>query len=93
MQPGNFLWLKRNEWDSGGIALKRGKTMLSARLSECLAFIIVVLAMALATAGNASAQSGDSVTEFYRGKGLQLSAIAQRPRQASTRSLRQDRSR
>jgi tripartite-type tricarboxylate transporter receptor subunit TctC len=42
--------------------------MLSARLSECLAFIIVVLAMAVAPVGNASAQSGQSVEDFYRGK-------------------------
>jgi tripartite-type tricarboxylate transporter receptor subunit TctC len=42
--------------------------MLSTRLNQCLAFTIVVLAMTLSTAGNASAQSGDSVAEFYRGK-------------------------
>jgi tripartite-type tricarboxylate transporter receptor subunit TctC len=42
--------------------------MLGARLNKFLAFMIVASAMALAPVGNASAQSGQSVEDFYRGK-------------------------
>jgi tripartite-type tricarboxylate transporter receptor subunit TctC len=68
MQPRNFLEL-HFIWRS---STQQGEAMLSTRLNQCLAIMIVVLAMALATAGNASAQSGDSVAEFYRGKQLRF---------------------
>ena len=42
--------------------------MLGARLNKFLAFMIVASAIALASVGNASAQSGQSVEDFYRGK-------------------------
>jgi tripartite-type tricarboxylate transporter receptor subunit TctC len=42
--------------------------MLGARLNKFLAVMIVASAMALAPVGNASAQSGQSVEDFYRGK-------------------------
>ena len=42
--------------------------MLGARLNKFLAFVIVASAMALTSVGNTSAQSGQSVEDFYRGK-------------------------
>src|SRR5215467_15020679 len=71
MQPENFLWANRMRtmatvslWNR----IFRGKQMRCVRANKCLAFMIVVLAVLLAVVGNASAQSGQSVEDFYRGK-------------------------
>src|SRR5262245_25591531 len=71
MQPENFLCANRIpamatvRWRNG---IYRGKQMLGATANKYLVFIIVASAVLLAAVGNASAQSGQSVEDFYRGK-------------------------